>query len=657
MSASNAVCIAIAFAWTLSFSATAQDSKPQTTVLRIVDQQGQPISNATCFVQAGSRKGKREAEKKRLAPGVFELTFTHDTVYASLRVKAPGYTPMLSRWSPDNMKKGIDPEIVFKMKKGVTISGHVHDEQGNGIAQATVRLLAITPDRRGTRPYPSLYDHPVKTNDKGVWRCDLLPEQMSEVWLRFEHRNYISDDTFGQTSNNVSVDQLREGTLVSVMKKGKTVVGTVMNPNGQPIEGATIYQGSDRFGSHFPKTNTDAKGTFRFPNSRAGKMVLTIYAKGYAPELLEIDVAPNSRAARIKLKKGNKLLLKVVDPDGKPLGGVMVACDTWRKHRSLCDLPIPRRTDKNGEFVWEDAPSDAIAMDILRQGYMDIRNREISANGEHQLIEMSPPLRITGKVTDATTGTPIKSFSVVPGIRWDKNHRANWQPAKTKQAVGGSYEIGFTYPYPSHLLRFDAVGYKSKTSRAIKPNEGSVTLDVQLQPTKPLAGIVVSADGKPVHDAKVLINVPGQYVKIRNGRIDDGRDVTFDSSDKNGAFQLPTQGEDAWIIVLHPSGMRLVECKTFDGGKIQLVPWSTIRGAATSAGKPLKQYRVNLDLPTDSAFSIEGNTNTDDQGNYTLQRVPPDATVSVSLVLSNGNLHTESVQTEAGKDTKLDFSP
>ena len=239
---------------------------------------------------------------------------------------------------------------------------------------------------------------------------------------------------------------------------------------------------------HFPETKTDADGIFRFPNSRAGEMILTIYAKGFAPDLLELDVAPNMRAARIKLQKGAKLALKVVDSDGNPLAGTLVAPDTWRKHRSLCDLPIPRKTDEKGEYVWHDAPSDVIEFDILQRGFMDARNTKLAPSDKQQIVTLKSPLKITGNVTDAKRAIQLSRLRLVHGISFGGRQPINWQSSVTRQGKDGRYDFAFSYPRPGHYLRFDAIGYESKASRKFTDAEGAVTFDVKLQPSRPLVG-------------------------------------------------------------------------------------------------------------------------------------------------------------------------
>jgi uncharacterized GH25 family protein len=641
-------------------SATTQSPPAILHLVRIVDEDDQPIEAASLTTSAYLSSGKNvKPVPKQIAPGEFQLSVPRSALRLHITVKADGRTPMIARWDPNEMKQGLADETVFAMRKGETISGLVRDEDGKPVENATVRVLATTPDKVKKLPYQSLYDYPVTTDKQGRWICDLLPQNMTRVSLKFLHEEYVSDATYGQTTTGVSVEQLREGKVVSVLKKGTTVLGMVSDADGKPIAGASVYQGSDRFGSKHPRTKTDAKGLFRFPNSRQGRMILTFYAKGFAPELKEVQVQPNIRVIRMKLKPGKTLTIHTVDRKGKPLAGVLVAADTWRDHRSLCDLPEPRRTNKEGVFVWNDAPADAIEFDILKAGFMDRRNVSLTPQDKPHVVTFARPLAITGSVVDSKSGKPIDRFQVVPGTGWQADDAPSWDPEDAQSFKSGKYDFSQDYPRERHYLRFDAVGYESFASRAFQSDEESVVYDVELKPTKPLAGIVFLPDGNRAQDAQVLINMAGHHVSIRNGRLDDARDVTFVTTDVRGRFSLPTPTEDYCLIFLHEKGIATATPDQVGKEPIKLRPWATISGTITLDGKPEVAADVTLSLPPISGsvegLRVYGEAQTDEQGRYVLNRVPPDvqATVSQGDVQINGG--TVSVTTKPGQSLTADF--
>ena len=112
-----------------------------------------------------------------------------------------------------------------------------------------------------------------------------MPGQLDDVWIRLTHPDYIDDNTYGGTKKP-SMTQLRDMTGVMVMKRGVTVSGWILDTEGQAIGGASVVQGSDRWGSEYPSTVSDSEGYFEFVNSDyQEEMILTVQAKGYAPDL------------------------------------------------------------------------------------------------------------------------------------------------------------------------------------------------------------------------------------------------------------------------------------------------------------------------------------------------------------------------------------
>ncbi|MCA9135813.1 MAG: carboxypeptidase regulatory-like domain-containing protein [Planctomycetales bacterium] len=646
---------------------SAKSSSAKSMTIRLTDPAGDPIENGKFTVQtAGASWSRVTLTPVPLPNGAVRLDLPETPGHLLVEVEAAGYVPMKAAWQIDEWDN-LPTEFVIPMQKGTTISGNVHDEQGLPIANAEVQILAITSELRNARVRTNVYRYPVKTDKGGRWVCDVAPAQLNDVWLRFIHGDYISDDTFGQTANNISIDQLRAGTLVSVLKKGTTVRGKITNKEGQPIAGAVVYQGKDRFGSSYPDTTTNAEGVFQFPNSRFGEMTLTIVAKGYAPEIQMVDVARDMAPVTIALKPGNRLRVRTVDADGQPLGNIMIVPDTWRGIRSLPDAEIPRASDQDGVYVWEDAPADVIEFDILAPGYMDHRHEKLTARDEEYTITMTKPLRVHGTVVDKTSGEAIPEFKVVGGIKWDQGDYVRWELQDAVQGKNGNYEIVTTFPRPGHLFRFDAIGYRSVVSPVFQSDQGDVLYDVTMEPVAALTGKVQLVSGEPAVGAQVIINTAGNHVAITNGRFSDARDAVFTTTDAAGTFELPTPEQDFRLVVIHDQGMVESAGSDLEGGQaLVLKPWASVRGVIKIGANPAKQFQVSLshinEIPYQQPrFHFGGQTVTDDQGRYELLRVPADQKFQLSRIVEGTQLgyqtytHTFRFETRPGSEHEINL--
>src|SRR5262249_44027782 len=158
----------------------------------------------------------------------------------------------------------------------------------------------------------------VKTDAQGRWRCDVVPAKLDDVWLRLAHPDYASDVIYGSTPRP-TLERLRDRTGVMVLKKGLTVAGRVLAADGRPIAGATVARGPARSGSPPPGRKSDAQGAFRFGGAGWGELILTVRAKGFAPDLKRVVVTKELPPVEFRLGPGRVIRGRVVDGRGKPV--------------------------------------------------------------------------------------------------------------------------------------------------------------------------------------------------------------------------------------------------------------------------------------------------------------------------------------------------
>lgn len=638
--------------------------------VRVVDVDNNAIENSTLTasvfvkdVHYDSREAA-QVEAISLGDGRFQVPVADDASAVQLKASAANRVPMKADWQGDEVANDLPKEFTFTLPPGTKISGRVVDEQATPIANASVYLLVITD--KSTRQQVDLYRHLVKTDETGEWVCDLMPSKFNGVWIRLTHPDFASDSMFGETAGQVSVDDVRSGTHTMVMKRGSTVQGTIVDEHGDPVAGAKVYQGSDRFGSSFPETKTDEAGRFSFPHSKPGEMVLTVVAKGFAPELKVVQVDEQTEPILITLAPGKTLRIRTVGADDKPLADVMIAPDRWRGHRSLADVDMPRSSNDEGVFVWNDAPADEIQYSILKREWMDQRNAPLKPQEAEIVVKLLRPLVVTGNVTDATTGKPIEHFSVVPGIKWEQGETITWVRQDSISGRDGEYLLRFTFPRPAHLFQVEATGYEPMQSRLIQSNEGELSIDFELKPAKQITGIVMTPSGEPAAGADVVMtNVPNQHVGIFNGRMQDHRDQPFVIADAEGKFTMASQKEPFKLMAMHDSGVSLISGDEMQEGQtIQLKEWAKITGIVKIGSNPAAQTELHLWYkdPTpynEPRFSVSGRARADTEGRFEFARVLPDAVFQVSRIMASGDgqregyTHGVNVNTHSGRTEQI----
>jgi thiol-disulfide isomerase/thioredoxin len=602
---------------------------------------------------AGARYASNDAEDEEVfgitdAAGQVTLYPRTATTYFSFTGSAPGKTSMQVFWGGEDETVELPEAMTISLPEGTTIGGRVENAKGEPVSRAWVHVLAIMPDRHQRTPgvaRPRGSDITVKTGKDGVWSTDQFPEEVEDIWLRFEHRDYVSDNVYGE-SGQFDVEELRRQEAVAVLKQGLSVEGRVLAADGTPISGAEVKQGSDRWGSHYPETATDKDGHFAFENCEAGTMVLTVQVDGYAPDLKEISVDEGLEPVEFRLGPPNTVRGRILDAAGNPVEGAFVAADTWRGHRSI---NWRADTDSEGKFEWTNAPEDAVEYDMGKQGFMSVRGKALSPGEESHEITMPAELVVSGTVRDKATGETVKNSALISGIKWNDGRPPNWQREASKNFENGQFEWRFDYPYPEHYLRAEAEGYKPAISRAIKSDEGAITLDLELEAGGGPRGRVVSADGAPQAGVQVVLCTAGAGAYLRNGRIEKDQSAAIQETDAEGNFSL-TYEDGPWELIFVSDGgfKRIKEADFTDGMDVALDAWAQVEGTlliggGPKAGEQIAVYFNDPWSPDMPQITMSYQATTDAAGHFSVDRVPPREThIAWAMSRENGSAYSHS---------------
>jgi peroxiredoxin/uncharacterized GH25 family protein len=603
----------------------AASSDQETLTIRVVDEgAGKPVEGASVSFRADQSSGKAETDGR----GVCKLeTPSTPPLYYNVSIKKEGFVPVSLSWRGEGGKAvSIPAESTVALERGTTIGGFVRDDRGRPIVGATVFVLVPTNEPREPGvARPSIWDFEVKTDAEGRWRCDVVPAKLDDVWLRLSHPDFASDTIYGQTPKP-SIEQLRDRTGVMVLKKGVAAAGRVLSADGRPIAGARVFQGSDRWGSHYPETTSDEQGRFRFDNCRAGEMVLTVQAKGHAPDLRRIVLGKEPADVEFRLDPPHRIRGRIVDSRGEPVAGAFVAADTWRGYRSI-EFRVD--ADKDGRFDWEEAPGDEVQFDMGKEGYMSIRKKVVKASDGDLLITMLKPLRVRGAVVDDETGKPVEAFTVMPGIDWGNGQAPYWERQSARRQSSGRFELDFGEPRHGHLVRIEADGYAPAISRTFKDDEGDVAFDVRLKKGEGPSGVVLGPGGKPSAGASVCLVTAGSSAFITNARPPDRRDTAVVETDPAGRFHFPPQQGAFAVVVLHDDGYAMrTDAELARTPDVKLEPWGRVEGTIRIGPRPGAGESVRLSVieerPGDQPQPyFEYRTTADEQGRFVFERVRP----------------------------------
>ncbi len=369
-----------------------------------------------------------------------------------------------------------------------------------------------------------------------------------------------SDVSTRLTSANQALDL-----KVQQRPDGGSIVGVVRDPNGEPIAGAELRNMGNST-AEVRETKTGRDGRFSLKNlfeSDQGKEVL-VTAKGFAPKRVKVETGPPGAPAEvaIDLELGHTIIGLVTDDKGRPLENVAVY---FAQGNHAFSDGGKTTTDAEGRFAFDALPAES-PFTFEKQGYSQINDRRLPLDGADVVtVEMIPAGVIVGKVLDAKTGKPVRTFHV--GITFSPTRQPGdpsaglrgdlVNPGQTYQSSEGRFKLGELVVGMPLQVMVSAEGYERHvTERVVAGRSDEPRIDeFALDPIDPAnlrayRGRLVNNEGKPIGGAALRLiaardrdpdsrgKFPFNWQMIRSGqlaqsakaavpRIDDGRSRPF----------------------------------------------------------------------------------------------------------------------------------
>lgn len=596
----------------------------------VLDSQGNPIEGARVRAQFADRKN---AESYSNNEGLVIINQKND--WQTLTVTAEGKTP--SRMDrQDNLKEKAPASVVFKMDEATTIGGVVVDDKDKPVADAEITLI-VRKKYPGSMQRAYIYYQTTMTDGNGKWSYQGPPADFDEAEIGAWSPTHLPKDETFPLGVYKDKEALKDGSAKLTLPAGTPVRVKITDADGNPIPGATLgYGRTRRYGNSIPNLIADEQGLINIGIEPGATTPLTAFARKHAPRQRWISTGTTPLDIVLTLENAKPLTGKVVDPDGKPLKGTRIVFSSWRGTDVLGGM----LSDDSGEFLFNDAPVDALHVTALLQGYMQLENVRVKV-GEANLIKMQWPTRFSGKVVDAQTGAAIKKFSIAvgvdekddEGIRWGIGERVG--DTDEKKGSDGSFTRVFDTFYPARVMRVSADGYLPSDSDTFEMDGKIHEFTFKLSKGKPLAGVVKDASGKPVDKARVLLMTPTVGIAVFDGRLRE-RDIEWVPSTltrPDGGFEFPPQKDIYGLVVITDEGYGQATREDFEKTKtLTLERWAKIEGEIRDGTKPDAGARIvttntylSQDLPTDPlrGMTLVSTAAADKNGRFVFDRVPP----------------------------------
>ncbi|MCA8989236.1 MAG: carboxypeptidase regulatory-like domain-containing protein, partial [Planctomycetaceae bacterium] len=260
------------------------------------------------------------------------------------------------------------------------------------------------------------------------------------------------------------------------------------------------------------EVRTDASGKFSIGEIPPGPVIMHAISEDYAPQI-QIAEATTGKPAEVnfELSPGKSITGRIVDVEGKPITNVWLITDTWDKYRMF---NREARTDADGKFELVHMPDTAAEVHILKQGYINIRDRSFQG-GEHVDLVMKPEITLRFVVRDTEAKTTVPNLAIAVGRLWSSNDdyywsSNEWETTRYYDALAGEMkiEIDETMTYQT-AYRFRAPGYEEQIVKIDPELNESQVYQVEMKRAELLSAQVVhSHSGEPAAGVKIVLADP-----------------------------------------------------------------------------------------------------------------------------------------------------
>lgn len=648
----------------------------RTMEIRVVGESGQPLENARIHVGAWYVEGftgdKPPKDHVTDRDGVLSLRIPQRLQILRLWASKAGHVPEFVNFARGTHDGGrlIPRKFEFRLATGATLSGRVVDDEGAPLAGVQVDVqVHVTSPPWTVNPTPTistwLTDHdytdsaPV-TDETGLWSIGIAPKVRAKgernslrsflsgaaanggdyrFSLRFTHENYVSDSRWGelQEQQEITTEQLRDGSARLVMERGVPLKGTVRDSTGQRVtSGLVIWHDDPYHGPAVHESQIGATGRFETLPLAPGKYPLTIVAPGAQPHRRQITVSKGMDDLQVSLIPGKRLTLEIVDQSFNPVPNAYVTVGEWQganalfnhDHPNVPDSQIPRRANDKGFYVWDWAPDDLVTYRVSAKNYSTAEITVVARDQPH-VVKLPKQLIFSGQVTDSVDGQPVKQFRATPVTVF----RPDFYSTPFREQVpgrDGSYRLeveGFGEMDYRYKVRVDANGYRSALSvEDYGLTDGALSISFSLDRAPARRGRIVDSSGQPASSATVIPGTPTAVPIVTNSKLDwTGRPITAAA---DGTFESAATFEPVRFRVVHDSGWAEVLRQPDEPiGTIKLQPWAKVSGTLLQEGRPVPNQTIYFQpIATrplgEARFQDSYFAQTDEAGRFEFARLP-----------------------------------
>ena len=422
---------------------------------------------------------------------------------------------------------------------------------------------------------------------------------------------------------------------------GATLSGEVRDEAGAPLAGVEVRTAASAMswmgGGSTRSAITDAEGRFTLLAVEPGDQQLEAELDGWrdyrGPTFTAAD-GEHVKGLRLVLDRGEAIRGVVRWPDGTPAADAVVSAESLQRSgfgnwggvrvqragetRSAADGSFALGGLESGSYTVRaslDRSSDPEASAVWRAA-----EESVATATSGLLLQLEGPVSFRGRVLD-DRGEPVQAFT----LRVESTEQGGPRERQSYTAPEGSYVFARVGP-GEWEVEVEAEGYTHPEPAKLVLSAEGTELDLSLERTVGLAGIVLDGDGAPLAGATVRAD---DGSSTSNPWMGPGGETT--ETDAEGHFHFDelsagtltvSASADAWADSA-PQTFQLTPGSTYEDARLQLRVGGRIEGAVlTPEGDPISSQRVTWGSNA-MGFGAQGETTTDSAGRFAFEHVTP----------------------------------
>ncbi len=372
---------------------------------------------------------------------------------------------------PEDVKvKKPSTTLVFKVQKGITISGRVLDADGNAIPGARVSSLGGM--GLGAK---------VRADAEG--RYVLRGQTPSVQMVIARSPGYVQENPMLQGAEPDGRGEIEHDI---VMLRAATVTGRVLGPDGVPLAGVRVKLGSQQastmvaaFMGGSGQSITSSDGRYVLADVAAGdKMYVMARIEGYLDGRsaeFKVKAGQAVKAPDLTMQRGARFRVKVLAPDQTPVAAARVEVTVEDKGDQIQWDPQDAfgtfadvTTNEDGVVTLEDIPDGGLTLTVGKAGFASARsslkiNRKHVTDDTEVTVTLREAVRVKGRVV-GPDDKPVAQATVIslspPNVKDE-----HWVPTVQSEAdAEGRFQVPGMPECPL-VLEVSAAGFSTKEVR------------------------------------------------------------------------------------------------------------------------------------------------------------------------------------------------